>query len=121
MIEISVSSLVRGWSRNCPRFENDTLLKNYLSLKSTCNINCLDLSGARPNDLPAYLNILIFGHLMAPLLHFSLVKWVPEPIVLFVLFAVGCVSLSLYLLPRTKGVIVSLQWERKMHAFKSSK
>ena len=121
MIEIGVNSLVRGWSRNCPKFENDTLLKNYLSLKSTCNSNCLDLSGARPDGLPAYLTILIFGHLMAPLLQFSFVKWVPEPIVLFVLLAVGCVSLSLYLLPRTKGVIVSLQWERKMHAFKSSK
>ena len=121
MIEISVNSLVRGWSRNCPRFENDTLLKNYLCLKSTCNINGLDFSGARADDVPAYLTILIFGLLMAPLLNFTFVKWGPEPIVLFVLFAVGCVSLSLYLLPRTKGVIVSLQWERKMHALKSSK
>jgi uncharacterized protein (DUF983 family) len=121
MIEISVNSLVRCWSRNCPRFENNTLLKNYLSLKSTYNSNCLDFSRARADDLRTYLTILIFGHLMAPLLHFSLVKWVPEPIVLFVLFAIGCVSLSLYLLPKTKGVIVSLQWERKMHDFKSSK
>ena len=120
MIEISVNSLVRGWSRNCPKFENDPLLKNYLSLKSTCNSNCLDLSGARPDDLPAYLTILIFGHLMAPLLQFSFVKWVSEPIVLFVLFAVGCVSLSLYLLLRIKCVIVSLQWKRKMHGLKNS-
>ena len=81
MIEISVNSLVRGWSRNCPRFENDTLFKNYLTLKSTRNSNGLDFSGARSDDVPAYLTILIFGHLMACLLHFSLVKWVPEPIV----------------------------------------
>ena len=121
MIEISVNSLVRGWSRNCPRFENNTLLKNYLSLKSTCNSNCLDFSRARADDLRTYLTILIFGHLMAPLLHLTLVKWVPEPIVLFVLFAVGCVSLSLYILPRTQCVIVSLQWEQKMHGFKNSK
>ena len=121
MIEISVNSLVRGWSRNCPRFENDTLLKNYLCLKSSCNSNGVDFSGARADDVPAYLTILIFGHFMAPLLHFTLVKWGPEPIVLFVLFSVGCVSLSLYLLPRTKCVIVCLPWQRKMHAFKSSK
>jgi len=81
MIEISVNSLVRGWSKNCPRFENNTLWKNYLSLKSTCNSNCLDFSRARADDLPTYLTILIFGHLMASLLHFSLVKSVPEPIV----------------------------------------
>ena len=120
MIEISVNSLVRGWSRNCPRFENDTLLKNYLCLKSTCNSNGLDFSGARADDVPAHLTILIFGHLMAPLLHFTLVKWGPEQIVLFVLFAVGCVSLSLYLLLRIECVIVSLQWKRKMHGLKNS-
>jgi uncharacterized protein (DUF983 family) len=120
MIEISVNSLVRGWSRNCPRFENDTLLKNYLCLKSTCNSNGLDFSGARADDVPAYLTILIVGHLMAPLLHFTFVKWRPEPIILFLIFAVGCVSLSLYLLPRIKCVIVGLQWERKMYGFKDS-
>ena len=120
MIEISVNSLVRGWSRNYPRFENDTLLKNYLSHKSTCNSNGLDFSGAREDDVPAYLTILISGHLMAPLLHFILGKWGSELIVLFVLFAVGCVSLSLYLLIRIKCVIVSLQWKRKMHGLKNS-
>ncbi|MDB3930320.1 DUF983 domain-containing protein [Paracoccaceae bacterium] len=49
-------------------------MKNYLCLKSTCNSNCLDFSGARANDVPAYLTILIFGHFMEPLLHFTLVK-----------------------------------------------
>ena len=56
MIEISVNSLVRGWSRNCPRFENDTLLKNYLCLKSSCNSNGVDFSGARADDVPARLS-----------------------------------------------------------------
>jgi uncharacterized protein (DUF983 family) len=120
MIGISLNSLIRGWSRKCPRCGNDTLLKNYLSLKSNCN-NCgLDFSKARADDGPAYLTILIVGHLMAPLLHFTFVKWRPEPIILFLIFAVGCVSLSLYLLPRIKCVIVGLQWERKMYGFKDS-
>jgi len=30
---------------------------------------------------------------------------------------VGCTALSLYLLPRLKGVIVGLQWAKRMHGF----
>ena len=41
----------------------------------------------------------------------------PEPLVLAVVFSVGCVALSLYLLPRLKGMIVGLQWAKRMHGF----
>ena len=33
------------------------------------------------------------------------------------IFGVGCIVLSLYLLPRLKGVVVALQWARHMHGF----
>jgi uncharacterized protein (DUF983 family) len=32
-------------------------------------------------------------------------------------FATGCVALSLFLLPRLKGVIVAIQWAKRMHGF----
>ena len=32
-------------------------------------------------------------------------------------FTVGCVALSLYLLPRLKGAIVGLQWAKRLHGF----
>ncbi|MGB0570393.1 MAG: DUF983 domain-containing protein, partial [Paracoccaceae bacterium] len=67
---------------------------------------------------PAYLTILLVGHLMAPLLHMIFVKYRPEPLVLFTIFAVGCVGLSLYLLPRLKGAMIGFQWARLMHGFR---
>ena len=36
---------------------------------------------------------------------------------LFSFFAVGCVTLSLYLLPRLKGAIVAYQWAKRLHGF----
>ena len=54
---------------------------------------------------------------MAPLLHIVFVRWRPEPLVLFTIFAIGCVALSLYLLPRLKGAVVGFQWARRMHGF----
>ena len=41
----------------------------------------------------------------------------PEPLILFTIFALGSVALSLYLLPRLKGAIVGLQWARLMYGF----
>ncbi|PHQ98620.1 MAG: hypothetical protein COB39_08495 [Marinosulfonomonas sp.] len=37
--------------------------------------------------------------------------------VLATTFTVGCVALSLYLLPRLKGMIVGIQWAKRMHGF----
>ena len=110
-------ALLRGWRRRCPRCGQGQLLKSYLKVAKSCPVCKLDYSHHRADDGPAYLTILIVGHLMAPLLHFSFVKWRPEPLVLFTIFAVGCVALSLYLLPRLKGAIVGFQWARRMGGF----
>lgn len=84
-------------------------------------MNCgQDLSGHRADDGPAYLTILIVGHLMAPLLHIAFVHWRPEPLVLATVFSIGCIALSLYLLPRLKGVVIAVQWAKQMHGFKAA-
>lgn len=110
-------ALFRGWRCKCPRCGQGRLLKGYLSVADSCPVCKLDYSHHRADDGPAYLTILLVGHLMAPLLHFVFVKWRPEPLVLFTIFAVGCVGLSLYLLPRLKGAIVGFQWAHGMGGF----
>lgn len=110
-------SLGRGWRGKCPNCGSGPLLKGYLKLNSSCPVCREDLSPARADDGPAYLTILVVGHLMAPLLHMAFVKWRPDPLTLFTIFAVGCVGLSLYLLPRFKGAIVGYQWARQLNGF----
>lgn len=110
-------ALHRGWRRRCPRCGRGSLFKGYLKVSGPCPLCKLDYSHHRADDGPAYLTILIVGHLMAPLLHIVFVTWRPEPLVLFTIFAVGCVALSLYLLPRLKGAIVGFQWARGMGGF----
>jgi uncharacterized protein (DUF983 family) len=109
----------RGYSRCCPNCGSGPMFKGYLTLRKTCPVCREDLSHARADDGPAYLTILIVGHLMAPLLHVAFTTFRPEPLVLFTIFAIGCITLSLYLLPRLKGAIVGFQWARMMHGFGS--
>ena len=93
------------------------MLSGYLKLRRDCPVCGEDLSHARADDGPAYLTILVVGHLMAPLLHFAFVTWRPDPLVLATTFSIGCVALCLYLLPRFKGAIVGFQWAKRMHGF----
>jgi uncharacterized protein (DUF983 family) len=107
----------RGWRRKCPNCGSGPVLRGYLKMRESCTVCRQDLTHASADDGPAYLTILIVGHLMAPSLHFVFVKFRPEPLILFTIFAVGCVALSLYLLPRFKGMIVAYQWAKRMFGF----
>ena len=110
-------AIARGFQRKCPHCGAGPLLKGYLKLRTQCSVCGEDLSFARADDAPAYLTILIVGHLMAPFLHWGFVHFRPEPIVLAAVFCTLCVALSLYLLPRIKGMVVAFQWARRMHGF----
>ncbi|MEC3861886.1 DUF983 domain-containing protein [Mesobacterium sp. TK19101] len=110
-------ALWKGWRRRCPKCGNGPLLNGYLKVRDTCPVCREEFHHHRADDGPAYVTILIVGHVMAPLLLWAFVKWRPEPLVLFTIFAVGCVGLSLYLLPRLKGALIAFQWSRHMHGF----
>ena len=93
------------------------MLKSYLKVQPTCPVCNEDLHHHRADDGPAYLTMLIVCHLMGPLMLLTYETWRLEPLELIAIFAVGCVALSLYLLPRLKGVLVGFQWARRMHGF----
>ena len=92
-------------------------MKGYLTVRDSCPVCGEALHHHRAYDGPAYLTILIVGHVMAPSLLWAFTTFRPEPLVLASIFSVGSVALSLYLLPRLKGAIVAIQWARRMHGF----
>ncbi|TMV08007.1 DUF983 domain-containing protein [Ruegeria sediminis] len=110
-------AISKGFRCKCPNCGEGKLLHSYLKVNDACASCGQELFHHRADDGPAYLTILIVGHLMAPALHVSYVQWRPEPLTLFTIFALGCLALSLYLLPRLKGVVVAYQWARRMHGF----
>ena len=111
-------AMLRGWRRRCPNCGRGPMMKSYLKVREACPV-CDQELGAhhRADDGPAYLTILIVGHLMAPAIIWAFITFRPDPMVLASTFTVGCVALSLYLLPRLKGAIVALQWAKRLHGF----
>ena len=110
-------AMVRGWRGKCPNCGGGPLLHSYLKVHDECAVCAQEFHHHRADDGPAYLTLLFVGHLMAPLLHIVFVQFRPEPIVLFTIFAVGTVGLSLYLLPRLKGAMIGFQWAKEMGGF----
>jgi len=110
-------AMLRGWRRRCPCCGSGPMLRGYLKVRESCPVCGEALHHQRADDGPAYLTILIVGHLMAPVILWAFVTWRPDPLILASIFSVGTVGLSLYLLPRLKGALVAVQWAKRMHGF----
>lgn len=113
-------AMIRGWRGKCPSCGTGPLLGGFLKVNTSCPVCREELHHHRADDGPAYLTILIVGHILAPLLLVVFVRFRPEPLTLFTVFAIGCVALSLYLLPRIKGAMIGFQWARYMHGFRQA-
>ena len=110
-------AMLRGFRRRCPNCGRGHMFDGFLKVRSECPSCREPLHHHRADDGPAYLTILVVGHLMAPLIHIVFTTFRPDPLVLATGFTIGCVALSLYLLPRLKGVVVGIQWSGRMHGF----
>ena len=110
-------ALWRGFRTRCPRCGDGPMLHSYLKVRDACPDCGEPLHHARADDGPAYLTILVVGHLMAPLILWFYPAFRPSPMVTATVFSVFAVTLSLVLLPRFKGIIVATQWANRLGGF----
>ena len=110
-------AMLRGWHRRCPACGKGALFSGYLKTNDHCPACGEELSHHRADDGPAYLTILVVGHILGPLMIIVFTEFRPSPWILAGLFSVGSVVMSLYLLPRLKGALIGLQWAKRMHGF----
>ncbi|TVP72899.1 MAG: DUF983 domain-containing protein [Rhodobacteraceae bacterium] len=110
-------ALLRGLRCKCPACGQAPMLQRYLQVRDTCPGCGEDLSHQRADDGPAYLTMLVTLKTVTPLMVASMFVWDLHPAVLFAGFASMLVALSLFLLPRFKGMIVAFQWSRRMNGF----
>lgn len=112
-------AILRGVMCKCPACGEGALLERYLKVRDTCPSCGEDLSHHRADDGPAYLTMLVTLKVVTPLMVAAMFAWEWHPAVLFGVFSAMLVALSLFLLPRFKGMIVAIQWSRRMHGFEN--
>jgi uncharacterized protein (DUF983 family) len=103
-------SLLRGLSGHCPACGKGKLFWKYLKVNGRCEVCDTDLARYPADDGPAYLTILLVGHLVvAPLLFFPIV-WRSNPVYSLPIILLPLAALTLALLPRIKGGWIALMY-----------
>ena len=111
------TSLKRGLRGRCPRCGEGKLFRAFLKVDNNCSVCGLDFTPHRADDLPAYLVIIIVGHIVVPVVlwvetNYSPAIWLQMSIYLPLTFIA-----SLVLLQPVKGAVVGFQWAQRMHGF----
>ncbi|MBT2131645.1 DUF983 domain-containing protein [Aliiroseovarius lamellibrachiae] len=110
-------AVVNGLRLKCPNCGKGALLHSYLKVNDTC-ANCgQEFHHQRADDGPAYLTIVIVGHILGFAMHFLYSNFKPEPLTFALSLSAVAVVSSLLLLPRMKGLMVAYQWAKRMHGF----
>ena len=110
-------AMKRGLRGRCPRCGEGKLFRAYLKVANHCSACGLDFTPHRADDLPAYLVIVIVGHLVVPLALMIETEYAPPVALQLSIYLPVTLILSLLLLQPVKGAVVGLQWALRMHGF----
>ena len=110
-------SLRRGWRRTCPACGGGPLYDGYLTVRETCPACAERLDLHRADDLPTWMTILVVGHVVTVVMLSVWETWDPPIWVHWTLWPPMALLMSLWLLPRFKGMVVGLQWAKRMAGF----
>ncbi len=100
----------RALRGRCPQCGAGKLFKSYLKQVDECRVCSAHYGDIRADDGPAWLTILVVGHIMVPLLlevekDSTWPMWVP-----MMLWPSLAVVLSLLILPLAKGLFITILW-----------
>jgi uncharacterized protein (DUF983 family) len=106
----ALPSMLRGLRHRCPHCGEGQLFRKYLKVNERCPHCGHDLTRYRADDGPAYVTILLVGHLIVgPLLFFPIV-WRSSPLYSLPLILIPLSVITLLLLPRVKGAWIGLMY-----------
>ena len=111
------SAMKRGFRGRCPRCGQGKLFRAFLKVDDHCSVCRLDFTPHRADDLPAYLVIVIVGHIVVPTVLLIETNYSPPVWFAFVTYLPFTLIASLALLQPVKGTVVGLQWALRMHGF----
>ena len=111
------TSLKRGFRGRCPRCGEGKLFRAFLKVDNNCSVCGLDFTPHRADDLPAYLVIVIVGHIVVPMALLIETNYSPPVALQLAIYLPFTLVASLALLQPVKGAVVGIQWALRMHGF----
>jgi uncharacterized protein (DUF983 family) len=115
------TAMMRGAGLRCPACGEGKLFARYLQVAQDCPSCGEALHHHRADDLPAYILIVVMGHILVSCAAFVEMHYHPAYWIHAALWIPLCFALALSLLPPIKGGIVGIQWFMGMHGFAEAK
>jgi len=104
------TALWRGIKGTCPRCGQGKLFTSYLQQTDHCDYCHEDIASLRADDGPAWLTILVTGHIVAPfIVFFALNETYPAWVMMSILITI-IIALVFILLPKCKGLFIAALW-----------
>jgi uncharacterized protein (DUF983 family) len=117
----TLQAMQRGFFGRCPHCGKGRMFRAFLKVADNCPACGEELHHHRADDFPAYIVIVIVGHILVPLVLLVETHIAPPYWVGMTLWPACVVALSLALIQPVKGAIVGMQWALGMHGFEQAK
>ena len=116
-----MAAMWRGFRSRCPKCGEGHVFRSFLKVADACEICGEEFHHHRADDFPAYLVIVLVGHIVVPLVLHVETAYAPPYWVHAALWVPLTIGLSVGLLQPVKGAVVALQWFAGMHGFEEAK
>jgi uncharacterized protein (DUF983 family) len=103
-------SIRRGLAHRCPACGAGSLFGRYLKVEPRCATCDHELAQYPADDGPAYLTILLIGHLIVAPLLFLPIVWRSSPVYSLPILLGALLLVTLLVLPRVKGGWIGLMY-----------
>ena len=110
-------ALRHGLRQRCPNCGDGRIFTSYLKVVDECAACGEALHHHRADDIPTYFTILIVAHMIGLALPLGFGHLASAPVTFAIILCAGATALALLLLPRIKGMVVGLQWAKRMEGF----
>jgi uncharacterized protein (DUF983 family) len=107
----------RGLLGQCPRCGGARLFRRWLKPVDRCPACRQDWTPQRADDFPAYIAILVTGHLLAPVIIWLAVGLTLGPLAMLAIIVPLAVAMMLGMLQPAKGAVIATQWWHGLHGF----
>jgi uncharacterized protein (DUF983 family) len=117
----AAGALWRGFRGRCPACGEGRMFRAFLKVADRCPHCGEELHHHRADDFPAYLVIVIVGHILVPIILGAETEIGPPVWLSMVLWPSTALAMTLGLLQPVKGAVVAIQWYGGMHGFEAAK
>ena len=100
----------RGIMGKCPHCGEGRLFTAYLKQTEYCRLCNEIYNHIHADDAPAWMTILIVGHILAPLMIYIVMNTIWADWVYMIFFTILVLILTFSILPRAKGFFIAMIW-----------